>query len=233
MNKSLKKYSNIFKQIKDCKYPDITIEIDDYPLYNRSNVHIIIKDKNNPWYSKYVTSSQCPYYKALCEEELQRYIKNARQFLKRQRMKKIFIFLVAMACLTSCKEQFSNGERVGTVTKFSKAGVFWDSWDGLLNVTQTGMNSSGEPFAFSMDNDRNDQQKLIDTLVKAQVEGWKIKIKYHQVWGCKNVFKNRGESDYFVDDVIILDKNFSKIGDIVKGTNKTVPHDTLYVKIVK
>lgn len=34
-------------------------------------------------------------------------------------------------------------------------------------------------------------------------------------------------------DVIILDKNFSKIGDIVKGTNKTVPHDTLYVKIVK
>ena len=68
---------------------------------------------------------------------------------------------------------------------------------------------------------------------EAQVEGWKIKIKYHQVWGCKNVFKNRGESDYFVDDVIILDKNFSKIGDIVKGTNKTVPHDTLYVKIVK
>ena len=42
MNKSLKKYSNIFKQIKDCKYPDITIEIDDYPLYNRSNIHIII-----------------------------------------------------------------------------------------------------------------------------------------------------------------------------------------------
>ena len=39
--------------------------------------------------------------------------------------------------------------------------------------------------------------------------------------------------DYFVDDVIILDKNFSKIGDIVKGTNKTAPHDTLYVKIVK
>ena len=113
------------------------------------------------------------------------------------------------------------------------AGVFWDSWDGLLNVTQTGMNSSGEPFAFSMDNDRNDQQKLINTLTKAQVEGWKVKIKYHQVWGCKNVFKNRGESDYFVDDVIILDKNFSKIGDIVKGTNKTVPHDTLYVKIVK
>lgn len=82
MDESLKEYPNIFKQIKDCKYPDIIIEIDDYPLYNRSNVHIIIRAKSNPWYSKYVTSSKCPYYKALCEEELQRYIKNARQFFK-------------------------------------------------------------------------------------------------------------------------------------------------------
>lgn len=133
MDDSLKEYSNIFEQIKNCKYPDITIEIDDYPRYNTSNVHLIIRAKGNPWYSKYVTSSQYPYYEALCEEELQRYIKNARQFFKTT----------------------------------------------------------------------------------------------------KNVFKNRGESDYFVDDVIILDKNFSKIEDIVKGTNKTAPHDILYIKIVK
>ena len=30
-----------------------------------------------------------------------------------------------------------------------------------------------------------------------------------------------------------LDKNFSKIGDIVKGANKIASHDILYVKIVK
>lgn len=153
-------------------------------------------------------------------------------------MKKILLATLVVASLfTSCKEHFSDGERVGTVTKFSKAGVFWDSWDGLLNITQTGMNSSGEPFTFSIDNDRNDQQKLIDTLVKAQVEGWKVKIKYHQVWGAKNVFNNRGESDFFVDDVIVLDKDFSKIGDIVKKTSKpsaSVPkRDTILVKIVK
>ena len=92
MNESLKKYSNIFKQIKDCKYPDITIEIDDYPLYNRSNIHIIIRAKGSPWYSKYVTSSKCPYYKALCEEELQRYIKNARQFFKTIKNEENFYF---------------------------------------------------------------------------------------------------------------------------------------------
>lgn len=52
---------------------------------------------------------------------------------------------MAVTCLTltSCKEHFSDGERVGTVTKFRKTGVFWDSWDGLLNATRTGMNSSG------------------------------------------------------------------------------------------
>ena len=72
MDGSLKEYSNIFEQIKDCKYPDITIEIDNYPRYNTSNVHLIIRAKGNPWYSKYVTSSQCPYYESLCEEELQK-----------------------------------------------------------------------------------------------------------------------------------------------------------------
>lgn len=58
-------------------------------------------------------------------------------------------------------------------------------------------------------------------------------LMYYDYTYCASNDKNRGECDYFVDDVIILDKNFSKIGDIVKGTNKTAPHDTLYVKIVK
>ena len=42
MGKSLKKYSNISEQIKDCKYPDITIEIEDYPRYNPFNIHIYL-----------------------------------------------------------------------------------------------------------------------------------------------------------------------------------------------
>lgn len=123
---------------------------------------------------------------------------------------KTFIFLfLSLFLFAGCKEHYSDGERVGTITKFSKAGVIWDSWDGLLNVTQTGMNSSGDPFVFSFDNDRDDQQALIDTILRAQVEGWKVKIKYHQVWGLKNLFHNRGESRYFVDDIEILDRNFS------------------------
>lgn len=122
----------------------------------------------------------------------------------------IFMSLICMLCMTSCKEHFSDGERVGTVTKFSQAGVIWDSWDGDLNLTQTGMNSAGEPFTFSFDNDRDDQDSLINLVNDAQRYGWKIKIVYHQVWGLKNVLHNRGESDFFVDDVKVLDKTFSK-----------------------
>ena len=147
-------------------------------------------------------------------------------------MKKLILFLLCtLFCLTSCKEHFSDGERVGTVTKFSKAGLIWDSWDGHLNITQTGMNSAGEPFTFSLDNDRNDQDSIINLLSEAQLKGWKVKLSYHQVWGL-NVFQNRGESDYFVDDVEILDKNFSKPLENLNSNNGSVI-DTIYVVIDK
>ena len=148
-------------------------------------------------------------------------------------MKKLILFLFCtLFCLTSCKEHFSDGERVGTVTKFSKAGIIWDSWDGHLNVTQTGMNSAGEPFTFSLDNDRSDQDSIVNLLSEAQLKGWKIKLLYHQVWGLKNIFNNRGESDYFVDDVEILDKNFSKPLENISN-NKGSIIDTIYVVIDK
>ncbi len=55
--------------------------------------------------------------------------------------------------LSSCSsENYSNGERIGVITQFSRTGIFWKSWEGHLNATQTGMNSS-VPFDFSIDND--------------------------------------------------------------------------------
>lgn len=134
----------------------------------------------------------------------------------------VYCMLILTNCLcTSCKEHYSDGERVGTVTKFSNAGVFFDSWDGHLNLTQTGMNSAGEPFAFSFDNDRSDQDSLIHLMEDAQRYGWKIKIIYHQVWGFKNFCNNRGESDYFVDDVQVLDKSFAKPLGGMSSTEQT------------
>ena len=127
------------------------------------------------------------------------------------------VFLMLQLC--GCKEHYSDGEKVGTLIEFAKSGLVWDSWDGRLNMTQTGMNTAGEPFEFSFDNDRDDQDSLITLLQQAQVEGWKIKIKYH--------------FNYFVDDVTVLDKNFANVfRDRGEGRQGRVV-DTIYVVIDK
>lgn len=80
--KSYSKYSDLYEQIADCKYDDISIEIDKYPLYNTNAAHLIIKSKEGPWYMKFVTQSQFPFYMPLYEWKLQRYIETARRFFK-------------------------------------------------------------------------------------------------------------------------------------------------------
>ena len=142
------------------------------------------------------------------------------------------IIFAASLMLQGCKENYSVGEKVGNLIEFTKKGVIWDSWEGSLNLTQTGMNTSGAPFYFSFDNDRTDQDSLVQLLYRAQVEGWKVKLKYHEVWGLKNVFQNRGESDYFIDGVEVLDKNFASPLRNMQGSQGRVV-DTIWVVVDK
>lgn len=144
----------------------------------------------------------------------------------------IFSIIPCMVLLQSCKENYSNGEKVGNLIEFTQKGVIYDSWEGRLNMTQTGMNTSGEPFSFSFDNDRDDQDSIINLMKQAQVEGWKLKIRYHEVWGFKNVFYNRGETNYFVDGVTVLDKDFANpLRQLGQQQGRVV--DTIFVVIDK
>lgn len=132
-------------------------------------------------------------------------------------------------CLTSCSENYSNGERIGVITQFSNTGVVFKSHEGHLNVTQTGMNSS-VPFDFSIDNDREDPA-LIATIDSAAQYGWKVKLVYHETCG-KNWFGNRGATDHFVTKCEVLEKNFGNQFNVKQNnvTGKVV--DTVYVVIV-
>ncbi len=146
----------------------------------------------------------------------------------------LLIAVVAMLGMSSCKENYSNGEKVGNLIEFTQKGVIWDSWEGRMNMTQTGMNTSGAPFSFSFDNDRDDQDSLVNLMKQAQVEGWKLKVRYHEVWGFKNIFYNRGETDYFIDDVTVLDKDFAnplKNFGAANGGGRVV--DTIWVVVDK
>ena len=64
-------------------------------------------------------------------------------------MRKIIPALIVLAvAVVGCKERYSEGEKVGNLIEFTEKCVLWDSWEGRLNMTQTGMNTSGEPFRF-------------------------------------------------------------------------------------
>ena len=156
-------------------------------------------------------------------------------------IKTIALFTIIALMFTSCTENYSNGERIGMITQFSRAGLVFKTHEGHLNLTQTGMNSSStKPFDFSVDRD-NEDTKVVATLDSAATYGWKVKIKYHEVFGW-NWFSNRGETDHFVSDVLVLDRN--PIGHIFgedkptegsacgcKNGGKVI--DTIYVVIDK
>lgn len=142
--------------------------------------------------------------------------------------KPLFICVIALS-LQSCSENYSNGERIGFVTKFSQAGLIWKSWEGELNLTQTGMNTSSL-FPFSIDNDNPLVPEKIAVIDSAANQGWKIKVVYRQTRG-KNWFGNRGASSYFIKDVIVLDRTPMSFMGKSEPTTTGKVIDTIYVVI--
>lgn len=150
-------------------------------------------------------------------------------------MKNVILIVITstIMVLQSCSENYANGERIGVVTQFSKSGIICKSYEGHLNVTQTGMNSS-VPFDFSVDND-NEPQDLVRIIDSAAQFGWKVKLIYHETFG-KNWFHNRGETSHFIEKCEVLEKNFGnvfngKIQNQQQISGKIV--DTIYVIIDK
>jgi hypothetical protein len=151
-------------------------------------------------------------------------------------MKLKFIYSASLMIifLSSCSENYSNGERIGLITQFSHKGLFWKSWEGQLNLTQTGMNSSGiKPFEFSLDNE-NENAEVIKQIDSAANYGWKVKLVYHETKG-KNWFDNRGNTNHFIEKCIVLDKN--PVGDLFKNKSDSLisgkVRDTIYLVIYR
>ncbi len=162
-------------------------------------------------------------------------------------MKKVINFLIiclSVVTFSSCSENYSNGERIGIITQFSHKGIFWKSWEGHLNVTQTGMNTANS-FDFSIDNDKQDEA-LVKTIDSAAIHGWKVKLVYHEVSGF-NWFQNRGHTDHFIEKCVILERHFNTgfgnydptgpstvfaNGGVVDSARRGRVVDTIYVVIM-
>ena len=146
----------------------------------------------------------------------------------------LIVLIATIVGFTSCSENYSNGERIGLITQFSRSGLMFKTYEGHLNLTQTGMNSSSAvPFDFSIDRDKEDQA-LIAKIDSAAQYGYKVKLTYHETFGW-NWFNNRGETEHFILTCEILDKNpiQSAFNGTKSTTNSNVIHDTIYVVIVQ
>lgn len=147
--------------------------------------------------------------------------------------KSLFALITGIILFTSCSENYSNGERIGVITRFSQKGLIFKSWEAHLNVTQTGMNTSGDPFAFSVDNNKEDKD-LVSQLDSAANKGWKVKVIYHECAG-KNITGSRGETNYFIEELKILDKKFTEKLQFSAGSQNQVTGkvvDTIYVVVI-
>ncbi len=135
-----------------------------------------------------------------------------------------FLFFISFS------ENYSNGERIGVITQFSKTGRLFKTHEGHLNVTQTGMNSS-TGFDFSLDRDA-DNDKVASILDSAANLGWKVKLVYHQVYGW-NWLHNRGNTDFFINEVVVLDRHFDNPFRNDLGAQSTTGKviDTIYIVI--
>lgn len=117
--------------------------------------------------------------------------------------KLLFLALIAIF-LTSCSD-YSSGERVGIITKFSNSGKIFKSYEGELkiapNLANSGMVGQYETFTFSIDNDETIKcETNIDSIKSYATKGKPVVIEYQETYGF-NWFDNRGNTNHFVKSI--------------------------------
>jgi hypothetical protein len=116
---------------------------------------------------------------------------------------KIFLGLIVLPALlfslytwASLNWVYSSGERAGYVQKFSLKGYLCKTWEGeIVLVSMPG--TQAEKFLFTVQ-DEAVAKKLNDSM------GLRVKIHYQEHKGIPS--SCFGETAYFVDDLIVLEK---------------------------
>jgi hypothetical protein len=116
---------------------------------------------------------------------------------------KIFLGLIVLPALlfslytwASLNWVYSSGERAGYVQKFSLKGYLCKTWEGeIVLVSMPG--TQAEKFLFTVQ-DEAVAKKLNDSM------GLRVKIHYQEHNGIPS--SCFGETAYFVDDLIVLEK---------------------------
>lgn len=98
-------------------------------------------------------------------------------------MNKLIIALISVVTLSGCVPKYSEGTRVGVITKLSYKGIFWKSWEGSINQGGTKQTTDSEgnsqvvtnAIEFNVSN-----PEIIDKLKAAVDSGNRVEITYRQ-----------------------------------------------------
>lgn len=110
----------------------------------------------------------------------------------------VFVFVILALCVKGCimvgSVTYSEGERTGTITKFSHKGLVVRTWEGELNMGGLEVGGKASVWEFSVDD-----PAIVEQVHKAQRAGGRWTLKYRQ-----QMFKQswRGSTEYFVTDLI-------------------------------
>lgn len=83
-----------------------------------------------------------------------------------------------IARIGGCQSNYSNGTRVGVVTKLSEKGVIFKSWEA--QAVQGGVRMTSEGAAVANVFDFNVDPQMVEEVKKAMNSGKPVKLTYHQ-----------------------------------------------------
>jgi hypothetical protein len=91
--------------------------------------------------------------------------------------------LLAVLCIcwlgAGCGQNYSNGERVGIVTKLSKKGLIWDSWEGeMIMALPADIAGTTTPEKFEF----NVAPECVDKVQAAMKSGKRVTLVYREWW---------------------------------------------------
>lgn len=93
--------------------------------------------------------------------------------------------LTIAGCMTGCGEGYSDGTRTGTITKFSRKGLIWKSYEGEMNLGGMRSERDANGNASMVPNvwEFHAAGGMVARVAEAQASGRPVSIAYRQwVW---------------------------------------------------
>jgi hypothetical protein len=89
---------------------------------------------------------------------------------------------ICLILLTACGHNYSNGSRVGVVTKLSEKGLIWKSWEGEMNMGGMRMSTDehGNQSAVVNVFEFNVAPEAVEQVKAAQLSGKPVELVYRQ-----------------------------------------------------